>query len=339
MKKISPIEKEIRFLYNKHNKNTKYPLEIEKIEFPLYIIKILEKTRKPTELERKKLTAYRKRILYDLRLKSWHLENIENEKKEIKRKEIQQKIAKNKDIKYEKDPTKIKHFGIWFDNNDIKLCKDNYAKIDKKVHNKLSSFLLNYYEKHPAKRKRIYEDEKCSIYTNVWCARHQQDCLKNFDLNMSFYSNLEKDKFEKALSSLLGKRKNFKQIYDINECEKVEGIYILVLDDYKQLYIGQSKNIKNRIIQHWRKNKEFDRLIFGKVETSILPIDAFRCLDTTRIFVLEAETIWDMDHIEKTLIDSINKKYLLNRTAGGIHGNDVFAILEIEANRNERKLQ
>ena len=44
MTKISPLEKETQFLYNKHNKTTKFPLEIEEIEFPPQIIKILEKS-------------------------------------------------------------------------------------------------------------------------------------------------------------------------------------------------------------------------------------------------------------------------------------------------------
>lgn len=157
-------------------------------------------------------------------------------------------------------------------------------------------------------------------------------------MNISFFEKLDTEKFNKALLALLKHRKNFIQIYDINELEKIKGIYILVLDNYKQIYIGQSTNIKQRILQHWRKTKEFDRLICGKIEDSVLSIDSFGCLDTTRIFVLETKTLWEIDNSEKTLIESINKKYLLNRTSGGIHGNSTFAMLEIAANRNLRNL-
>ena len=134
MQKLSPLEKETLFLYNKHNKNTKYPLEVEKIEFPLYITKILNKTKKRTPLENKKITTFRKKILYDLHLKSWYLQCIDEKNREIKRLERQQKLARTKDIKYENDPTKIKHFGIWFDtNSNIKLNRDTYAQKDKKA--------------------------------------------------------------------------------------------------------------------------------------------------------------------------------------------------------------
>ena len=339
MTKLSRLEKETQFLYNKHNKTTKHPLEIEKIEFPPHIIKILEKTKKRTKTETKKLTIFRGKTLYDLSLKSWSIQLDLMEKKENKRKEIQQKLAINKDLKYRNDPTKVKHFGIWFDNDlTAKLNRETYALIDKKVHQKPSPALLRFYEKHPAEHNRIYEDEQCTIYSDDWCEQHRQNCLKNFDLNMAFCSKIEKEKFEKALSALLKRRKNFKQIYDLNECDRIEGIYALVLDEYKQIYIGQSKDIKKRILQHWRKKKEFDRLLCGRADSSILSIDVFGFLDTTRIFVLKTETLWDLDNTEVVLLNAISKKYLLNRTAGGIHGSDTFAMLEIAANINKRHL-
>lgn len=339
MPKLSPLEKETRFLYNKHNKKTQYPLEIEKIEFPLYITKILNKTTKRTPLETKKLTTFRKKILYQLESKSLGLRLIEEKKKEQERKIRQQKLRIIKDAKYEKDPTKTKHFGIWFDtNSNIKLNRDSYAKENKKVHFKIMPSLIEYYRNNPDRRSAIYENEECTLYSDSWCKKHKQDCLKNFDLNISYFEKLDDEKFNKALSSLLKHRKNFRQIYDINELENIVGIYILVLDNYKQVYIGQSKNIKQRILQHWRKSKEFDKLIYGRIETSILSIDSFGCLDTTRIFVIETETQWEIDKIERLLIDAMNKKYLLNRTAGGIHGSDAFTMLEISAKSNTRKL-
>ena len=198
--------------------------------------------------------------------------------------------------------------------------------------------MLTYYKDNPIKRSYIYEDEQCTIYADDWCVKHQKDCLENFDLNMEFFSKLNKEKFEKTLSRLLKKTKRFKQIYDINECEGVEGIYILVLDCYKQMYIGQSKDIKKRILQHWRKRKEFDRLIFGKKENSVLSIDVFGPLDTTRIFVLKTEGAIVKDEIEEELVSSVNAQFLLNRTAGGICGNDMFTVWEIVANRKTRHL-
>ncbi|MBE6904169.1 MAG: GIY-YIG nuclease family protein [Ruminococcaceae bacterium] len=339
MSKLSSIEREIQFLYNKHNKETKYPLDIEEVKFPLYIIKILNKTTKRTKLEAKKLKIFRNKILYELRLKSWHLQYVDEEEHKKKQKDRQQKIATNRDVKYKNDLTKIKHFGIWFDtNSNIKLNRETYAKIDKKVHLTVSPFFIEYYKNNPNERSKVYENEDCTLYSDSWCTQHKQNCLKNFDLNISFFEKIDNDKFNNALSTLLKRRKNFEQIFDINELDEIEGIYVLVLDNYKQIYIGQSKNMKQRILQHWRKNKEFDRLIFGKIETSVLSIDSFGCLDTTRIFILKTKTLWELDDAEKVLIDSINKKYILNRTAGGIHGNDRFTMLEIEVNKNKRNL-
>jgi hypothetical protein len=64
----------------------------------------------------------------------------------------------------------------------------------------------------------------------------------------------------------------------------VQGAYVMVLDRYKQAYIGQAWDIRARIKRHWSGTKQFDRLIFPDKETSVLSIDSFRALDTTRIF-------------------------------------------------------
>ena len=50
------------------------------------------------------------------------------------------------------------------------------------------------------------------------------------------------------------------------------------------MYIGISNDIKKRILTHWGSKKDFDRLLFGKKENSVLSIDSFGALDTTRIF-------------------------------------------------------
>ena len=136
----------------------------------------------------------------------------------------------------------------------------------------------------------------------------------------------------------LKKNKKFKEIYDLNQCREESGIYILVLDEYKQVYIGVSENIKNRILQHWSAKKEFDRLIWGKIENSILSIDSFGALDTTRIFVM-FENSYDAYLNEGKMVREFNQKYLLNRTAGGINNIETHsAELDIIANKKTREL-
>ena len=333
---LSPVEKEVLFLYNKHNKSTDYPLEIEDIHFPLYIVKILEKPTKRTAIETKKLAAFRKKVLYELFLKSGRLQFNEEEKRKQKRQEVQKKIAQSKEKKYQDDPTKIKRFGVWLKRSERnKLSRETYAQIDKKVHHK-PSLLLEYYADNPTERKKIYGDEECTIYSDEWCAQHRQKCLENFDLNISYFDKLNEDKFESALSSLLKRRKNFESVYDLNEYRQVEGIYVLVLDQYKQVYIGQAKDIKDRVLEHWRAKKHFLTLIWGDVETSVLSIDVFGCLDTTRIFALKTKTEWERNEAEKVLVKAMNSKYLLNRTVGGNHDDAPSVELEILANQKKR---
>jgi len=43
------------------------------------------------------------------------------------------------------------------------------------------------------------------------------------------------------------------------------------------------RGAKEHIRQHWSKTKQFDRLLWGSVTESIISIDSFRALDTTRI--------------------------------------------------------
>ena len=74
--------------------------------------------------------------------------------------------------------------------------------------------------------------------------------------------------------------------------------------------------IMKRIITHWQKVKQFDRLIFPwhAIETSKLSIDSFRVLDTTRIFVYVTQDIYSK---EEEFIESFPPKFVLNRVTGG----------------------
>ena len=97
----------------------------------------------------------------------------------------------------------------------------------------------------------------------------------------------------------------------------------MALDKYKQVYIGISvseQGIKGRILKHWRKQKEFDRLIYGRIENSIISIDSFGALDTTRIYYKEIPKGVDLDDYERKLVDAFKPEYRLNRVAGCING-------------------
>ena len=126
-------------------------------------------------------------------------------------------------------------------------------------------------------------------YMTGWEQHHFVEQLAkasvNYDLNMRFFDSLSDKKFNRHLSAQCRKHR-MKECVDLNELDGVSGVYIMVLDDYKQVYIGQSKNIKKRIVTgHWARTKSLERLIFGDVCTSVISIDSFGALDTTRVFL------------------------------------------------------
>lgn len=73
----------------------------------------------------------------------------------------------------------------------------------------------------------------------------------------------------------------------------------MVLDNYRQAYIGQSWDMRKRIKKHWSWTKQFDRLLWGRVQESVMSIDSFRTLDTTRI--VASRTI-NYDSLEAHLV-------------------------------------
>ena len=159
-----------------------------------------------------------------------------------------------------------------------------------------------------------YTDETGMFYTDEWCQKHRENCLKNFDLSMKFFSLLDKDKFDSEIQSFLRKYRSFKSVTDLNDYDGVSGCYIMVLDEYKQLYVGATYDIKDRIRRHWNQNKSFDRLLFpvNAVEKSVMSIDSFRALDTTRIYVKVCNNCFD---IEEKYISSFSNEFLCNRVS------------------------
>ena len=176
-------------------------------------------------------------------------------------------------------------------------------------------------------------------YTEQWVDKHYKACMENFDLNMNFFNSLEEAPFQKYLSAFCKKNK-FKEIFDLKEVSKKSGIYILVLDKYKQVYIGKADDdVKNRILQHWREKKEFDRLLYGRVETSVLSIDSFGALDTTRIFYKSVRSR-NIDELESEMVAAFNGDYLLNRVSGGLNAETDATMrnLQLKANIKKRNL-
>lgn len=143
--------------------------------------------------------------------------------------------------------------------------------------------------------------------------------LANFDMNMQFYEQLDRVKFDHQLNQLRSKFPELEEVVDLTRERERYGIYILVLDEYKQIYVGKTfKNFFDRIRQHWKANVEFDRLIFCDPKKSKLAIDSFRALDTTRIFVMPLLTEEDaVFEIERRIVEMVEEDFLANRLSGG----------------------
>lgn len=204
----------------------------------------------------------------------------------------------------------MEHFGVKLIKRDksFNLNRDEFAIINTKPSIPFSSALS---------KRNAYADETGSFYSQEWCKEYRELCLKNYDLNMKYFSMLDTKEFNTSLSSFLVKYDKFKEISDLNEYAGIEGYYIMVLDEYKQAYIGKTEDIKKRIMQHWSKSKPFDRTLFPMYayDKSCFSIDFFRALDTTRIFAWKKKM---SDKLEAELIDNFPAAFCTNRIGGDV---------------------
>ena len=76
-----------------------------------------------------------------------------------------------------------------------------------------------------------------------WKEEHYQAQLPkaslNYDLNMRYFKSLDKNKFAEYIVKQCKKHK-FIECKDLNTLSYVEGIYMMVLDDYNQVYAKRS---------------------------------------------------------------------------------------------------
>ena len=205
----------------------------------------------------------------------------------------------------------------------LELVRDEFAVINTKPSLPVFDTLV---------QQNAYTNDYCLEYRKEWCVAYRELCLQNYDLNMRYFSLLDCQEFNNALTGFFKKHRKFSEIEDLTECEKVSGYYMLVLDKYKQVYIGKSNNMRKRIRQHWVTTKHFDCTLFPmyNVKGSCFSIDHFRALDTTRIFVWKRSL---RDDLEAELINDLPMKYLTNRIGG-----DVTTYIEAITTTNKRNL-
>jgi hypothetical protein len=188
-----------------------------------------------------------------------------------------------------------------------------YALVNKKSSTRIPEHLLT--DEMRAYLAPHYEDAELTIHTDEFCRRHREMALENFDLNMAFFAQIPQESFDEALDEMLRKNKRLRPVTDLKSLDGEWGVYVLVLDEYRQAYIGQAAwDMRKRIKAHWNGTKQFDRLLWGGVEESVMSIDSFRALDTTRIYA--SRTI-NYDALEARLVRTFPADYLLNRIGGG----------------------
>lgn len=196
----------------------------------------------------------------------------------------------------------------------LRVTRDTYARI-----NKRSSFYWTH-EDAPELWDTVaerYEDTEHRIYTDAWCAELQAQALTNFDLNTAHFASIDHSQFDDALQRAVRSQRGMAGVTDLTKWDGVLGLYIMVLDEYRQAHVGATDHVGGvmaRIKQHWAGTKQLDRLVFPDARTSILAIDSFRALDTTRIYALKTSLSFDD---ENPLLDQFPPEYMLNRIRGG----------------------
>jgi len=153
-------------------------------------------------------------------------------------------------------------------------------------------------------------------YSEIWCDALYKDIILNYEFNLAYLSQLSRISFKRGVTKFKKNNPDFIEINDLTKYYGKSGYYILIVDDYKQLYVGKATDLPTRIRQHWNARKDFDRLIypFGAVMTSKISIDSFRAFDITRILIYETD---DLSIDEEVYIQQFDKKYVLNRIKGG----------------------
>ena len=232
----------------------------------------------------------------------------------------------------------IEHFGVRVKIAPRnRLTRENYATPTNRLSSSAKYYLKQMIKAHMVKiPNETYKGR--NTYTDDYVKKQYTDCMRNFDLNIAYFNTLDKNQFDNTVDSFCNKNR-FKEITNLNDCNNKSGIYMLVLGEYKQVYIGISKDVKKRIMSHWNSKKEFDRLIFGSPETSIISIDSFGVLDTTKIFFRGAGW-YDLHGLEEKLVSKFDEKFLLNRVAGGINSepNQSMRFLKLFSSSRQRHM-
>jgi len=211
-------------------------------------------------------------------------------------------------------PSSIEHFGepLRASRFGFRMTRDMYGFPNRSPHQRFRREFLG--EDLWAGTAWAYRDALHGEHSDLYLLVQRDDALRNYDLSMRYFESLDGDGFEDALAYVLAKVKSLKPVDRLADVAGADGAYVMVFHDYKQMYIGQSSDIRKRIRSHWSGRKSFDRLVYGDVYRSILPVDEFRALDNTRIYAARSRNRFSL---EERAERAARPQYCLNRIGGG----------------------
>lgn len=142
----------------------------------------------------------------------------------------------------------------------------------------------------------------------------REQALVNLELNLRYFGGLDRAAFSGMIDGLQERFARLRTMTDLTVLDGVPGVYVLVMDGYCQAYVGQSGDMLRRIRQHWSYHRAINRLVWGDAETSVLPVDAFRALDSTRVLAWRTTRT---DLYEQRVEAAVERQFSANRIEGG----------------------
>lgn len=208
----------------------------------------------------------------------------------------------------------MQHFGEWLGSSQFGdvMSRATYGYPSRTPHQRFRRDQMP--ARYWADRAWQFCDEEQTRFSDAFLLWNRDRALRNLDVSLAYFNTLDADEFETALTAVLSKGRSLRPVEDLTEWEGVEGVYVMVFDKFKQLYVGQSTNIRKRVRHHWTGRKGFDRLVWGTPYDSILPVDELRALDTTRLYAVRS---LHPDALETRLERAADPRFTVNRTAGG----------------------
>ena len=132
----------------------------------------------------------------------------------------------------------------WKKNKAFKLIRDEFALVNTNPSLPFFSELA---------KKDAYIDVDGSSYREEWCLEYRELCLKNYDLNMEYFSMLNKTDFDNSLEYTILKR-------DLDSNSHVNNLNYI---DFAYEVLPSNIDIKELEISYLKESKLDDKLEIG----------------------------------------------------------------------------